>query len=81
MQILLLANRVKPNAASSRDIQDFFDKIEQEPAVWISERAAYGQLAMQGLSIFDKSQKNYLSMQAQWQPLLNAVIDDPSNWF
>jgi len=81
VQILLLANRVKPNAASSRDIQDFFDKIEQEPAVWISERAAYGQLAMQGLSIFDKSQKNYLSMQAQWQPLLNAVIDDPSNWF
>lgn len=81
VQILLLANRVKPNSASSRDIQEFFNKIEQEPAVWISERAAYGQLAMQGLSIFDKSQKNYLSMQAQWQPLLNAVIDDPSNWF
>ena len=47
----------------------------------MSERVPYGQLAMQGLSIFDKSQKNYLSMQAQWQPLLNAVIDDPSNWF
>lgn len=81
VQILLLANRVKPNSSSSKDIQNFFNKIEQEPAAWISERTAYGQLAMQGLSVFDKTQKNYLGMQTQWQPLLNAIIDDPSNWF
>lgn len=81
IQILLLANRVKPNAASSKDIQDFFAKIEQEPIAWISERSAYSQLAMHGLSIFDKTQKNYLSIQTQWQPLLNAIIDDPSDWF
>ena len=81
VQILLLANRMKPNSASSKDIQDFFQKIEQQPVAWISERAAYAQLAMHGLSVFDKTQKNYLSMQAQWQPLLNAIIDDPSAWF
>ena len=81
VQILLLANRVKPNSASSKDIQDFFQKIEQQPVAWISERAAYGQLAMQGLSIFDKTQKTYLQMQDQWQPVLNAIVDDPSQWF
>ncbi|TCB72010.1 ParA family protein [Acinetobacter sp. ANC 4216] len=81
VQILLLANRMKANSASSKDIQDFFQKIEQQPVTWISERAAYAQLAMHGLSVFDKTQKNYLSMQAQWQPLLNAIIDDPSAWF
>ncbi|GAA5186818.1 ParA family protein [Acinetobacter kookii] len=81
VQILLLANRMKANSASSKDIQDFFQKIEQQPVAWISERAAYAQLAMHGLSVFDKTQKNYLSMQAQWQPLLNAIIDDPSAWF
>ena len=81
VQILLLANRMKANSASSKDIQDFFNKIEQQPTTWISERSAYGQLAMQGLSVFDKTQKNYLSIQMQWQPLLNAIIDDPSNWF
>ena len=47
----------------------------------ISERTAYGQLAMQGLSIFDKTQKMYLAIQKQWQPVLNKIIDDPKNWF
>ncbi|NNH38034.1 ParA family protein [Acinetobacter sp. ANC 5380] len=81
VQILLLANRVKANSASAKDIQDFFNKIEQQPVAWISERTAYSQLAMQGLTVFDKTQKNYLSMQNQWQPVLNAIIDDPTKWF
>lgn len=81
IQILLLANRVKPSGAHSKEILDFFKKVEQEPIAWISERAAYGQLAMQGLSIFDKTQKNFVDIQKQWQPILNAVIEDPSEWF
>ncbi|PVZ89480.1 chromosome partitioning protein ParA [Serratia sp. S1B] len=81
VELLLLANRVKAHSASSKDIQDFFSKIEQQPIAWISERSAYGQLAMQGLSIFDKQQKIYQTIQKQWQPLLNAIIDDPTAWF
>jgi chromosome partitioning protein len=81
VQILLLANRVKANSSGSKEIQEFFSKIEQQPVAWISERTAYGQLAMQGLSVFDKSQKNYVTLQNQWQPVLNAIIDDPSEWF
>ncbi len=77
----LIANRMKANSSSSKDIQQFFDKVEQKPVAWISERTAYGQLAMQGLSVFDKPQKNYLTIQAQWQPLLDALIEDPSDWF
>ncbi|WP_374532004.1 ParA family protein [Acinetobacter sp.] len=81
VQILLLANRVKANTSGSKEIQEFFTKIEQQPVAWISERTAYGQLAMQGLSVFDKPQKNYITLQNQWQPVLNAIIDDPSDWF
>jgi chromosome partitioning protein len=81
VQILLLANRVKPNGANSKEMQDFFDKVEQEPIAWISERAAYGQLAMQGLSIFDKTQKNFILIQKQWQPVLNAIVEDETEWF
>ena len=81
VQILLLANRVKTNTTGTKGIQDFFSKIEHQPVAWISERAAYSQLAMQGLTVFDKTQKNYLSMQNQWQPVLNAIINDPSKWF
>jgi len=36
---------------------------------------------MQGLSIFDKPQKNFVSIQSQWQPILNQLVDDPSEWF
>lgn len=81
VEILLLANRTKPNAASNQDIQHFFDKIDQQPVAWISERAPYSRLAMEGLSVFDKPQKIYRELQAQWQPVLNAIIDDPSQWF
>ncbi|MPW44177.1 ParA family protein [Acinetobacter guerrae] len=79
--IHLLANRMKANTSSSKDIQQFFEKIEQQPVATISERSAYGQLAMQGLSIFDRSQKNFLLLQAQWQPLLDTLIEDPTEWF
>ncbi|MEB6679053.1 ParA family protein [Acinetobacter lwoffii] len=81
VEILLLANRTKANAASNQDIQQFFDKINQQPVAWISERAPYSRLAMEGLSVFDKPQKIYRELQAQWQPVLNAIIDDPSQWF
>ena len=81
VKVFLLANRVKPAGASAKDIQQFFAKIEQAPVAWIAERAAYGTLAMQGLSVFDKNQKVYLAIQQQWQPLLDALIDDPSDWF
>lgn len=81
VEILLLANSTKANAASNQDIQQFFDKIDQQPVAWISERAPYSRLAMEGLSVFDKPQKIYRELQAQWQPVLNAIIDDPSQWF
>lgn len=81
VSVHLLANRMKANSAGNKDIQQFFDKVEQMPVATIFERAAYGQLAMQGLSIFDKTQKNFLILQTQWQPLLNALTDDTSEWF
>ena len=40
-----------------------------------------GSLAMQGLSVFDKPQKNFIAIQSQWQPLLNKLIEDKSEWF
>ena len=40
-----------------------------------SELAAYGDLASQGLSVFDRPQKLYAPMRAQWQPVLDALAD------
>ncbi|MBF7682843.1 ParA family protein [Acinetobacter sp. B5B] len=81
VDILLLANRVRPQSVKSQTFQDFFKKVEHDPVAWISERAVYGQLAAQGLSIFDHTQKRYLDIQKQWQPVLNVIIDDNTQWF
>ncbi|ANF82629.1 chromosome partitioning protein ParA [Acinetobacter sp. NCu2D-2] len=81
VDLLLLANRTKANSAQHADIQQFFEKIEQQPVAWIAERTAYNRLAAQGLAIFDQSQKAYQELHAQWQPVLNATVDDPSQWF
>lgn len=81
VEIHLLANRVRANSANSAEMRDFFTKVEQQPLAWIAERSAYSQLAMQGLSIFDRHQKNYLLIQQQWQSVLDALIDDQGDWF
>ena len=40
------------------------------PAATLSDRSAYGDLAAQGLSIFDRDLKSLLALRAEWQPLL-----------
>ncbi len=81
VKILLLANRIKSPKSNQQDMQSFFQKVGQEPVAWIAERSAYAQQAMQGLAIFDKDQKNLLVLQAQWQPVLDSIIEDPTEWF
>lgn len=69
----LIANRVKPRSHATGALQAFFDTIGQQPLAWISERAAYADLAEQGLAVFDRPQRAYAPLRAQWQPLLDAV--------
>ncbi|WP_216604034.1 ParA family protein [Vitreoscilla sp. C1] len=76
VQILLLGNRLRPNTHSAEQIKAFFQQIEQIPAALILERSCYDQLAQQGLALFDKPQKQYTDIQAQWQPLLNKLLQD-----
>ena len=69
----LLANRVRAQAVTNQQLNQFFDKIGQQPVAWITERSAYPQLAAEGLSVFDRSQKLYRDIQTQWQPVLDAL--------
>lgn len=81
VDIILVANRVKYHNIHSPEVLDFFKKVEHEPVAWISERSAYGQQAMQGLSIFDHQQKRFIDIQKQWQPILDRIIEDDTTWF
>ena len=70
--VQLIANRVRAGRAAGR-LGAFFDKLGQEPLAWISERSAYADLAEAGLSVFDKPQKLYLPIRAQWAPVMAAL--------
>lgn len=86
VDIFLLANRLKNGAAQQKSLDDFFTKVNRQPIAEIQERAAYGQLAIDGLSIFDKTQKPFVMIQQQWEPLLKRVLgqnkqDNTQDWF
>jgi chromosome partitioning protein len=69
----LIANRVRPGGKAAGRLDAFFARLEHAPLAWISERAAYGELAERGLSVFDKPQKAYAPIRAQWAPVLAAL--------
>ncbi len=69
----VLANRVRPLSHATERLRAFFAAHGQEPIAWISERAAYADLAEQGLAIFDKPQRAYAPLRAQWAPVLEAI--------
>jgi len=75
VQVHLLANRVRTQAAGNNPLLAFFEEVGHPPVAWISERSAYPQLAAQGLSIFDQTQKLYQPMQAQWADVLTQLMD------
>jgi chromosome partitioning protein len=68
----LIANRTRAGRGTDR-LGAFFGKLGQEPLAWITERAAYAELAAQGLAVFDKPQKAYEPIKAQWAPVLAAL--------
>ncbi len=69
----LIANRVRAQQTATARLRAFFTALGQEPLAWIGERAAYGDLAEQGLAIFDKPQRSYAPLRAQWEPVLAAI--------
>ena len=65
----LIANRVRAGRAAVR-LEGFFRELGQEPLAWIGERTAYAELAEKGLAVFDKPQRAYVPIRAQWEPVL-----------
>lgn len=72
--IELVANRVRPRARANARLEAFFKKLGQGPVATIRERAAYEDLAEQGLTIFDMPQKRYDPLRQQWAPLIEVLI-------
>ena len=74
VSIELLANRVKARGRANDRLERFFEKVGQPPLARISERVAYGVLADEGLSIFDRPQAAYRPLREQWTPVIQALV-------
>lgn len=73
VSINLMANRLRPRSKAAARLDAFFDDLGVTPLARVNERAAYGDLAEEGLSIFDHHQAVYRQMQAQWEPILKTL--------
>jgi len=69
----MIANRLRPRSKSATRLDDFFADMGQTPLARITERAAYGDLAEEGLSVFDRPLAVYRPMREQWRPVLAAL--------
>ena len=55
--------------------QKLSERLGQPIAARLTDRAVYGELAVQGLSIFDVEGHLVRPVRAEWQPLLGAIND------
>ncbi|MEM6439431.1 MAG: ParA family protein [Pseudomonadota bacterium] len=72
-QVHLIANRVRPRTRAAASLDAAFAELGHAPLTRISERAAYGELAEHGLTVFDRPLKALDAARAQWAPVLEAL--------
>lgn len=69
----LVPNRIKPRSRATQELENFLEGIGYSPLTWINERAVYGDLAAQGLTIFDRKLASLKAVKAQWDPIFAAI--------
>lgn len=83
VEIYLVANRVRSQLMDSerptKKAVELFDEIGAQPLAWLSDRSIYQLLAEHGLTVFDRQQKPYRDIQAQWSPILNKLLENSNN--
>ena len=71
--IHLVPNRIKPRSRAAQELENFLEGVGYTPLTWITERAVYGELAAQGLSIYDRNAAALNPVKAQWDPIFAAI--------
>ena len=69
----LIANRVRPRSRAAEVLAGFLEEVGHKPLTTITERAAYSDLAAQGLTIFDRKLASLKAAKAQWRPILKEI--------
>lgn len=71
--VALVANRLRPRSKAAQRLDAFLERLGQPIAARLSDRAIYGELAVQGQSIFDVEGHLVRPVREEWRPLLNAI--------
>lgn len=69
----ILGNRLRPRGRAEARLQQMASKLGQPLIASLSDRVAYGDLAQQGLTIFDVPHKRLEPLRAQWSPVLRRL--------
>lgn len=72
-EVHLIANRLRARSRAAEVLMDFLDEVSHPPLAKLSERAVYGDLAAQGLTIFDSNQAALKLLKQQWDPILKEI--------
>ncbi len=72
-ELLVLANRVPPRQRAVNALKAFLTHAAVELTAAVSERAAYGRLAAQGLALHDAGQSGLDPLRAEWRPVMRAL--------
>jgi chromosome partitioning protein len=70
----VVVNRARRGRALA-GLEAFLAELGRAPAARISDRAAYVDLAGQGLSVFDRPLKTLEPLRAEWRPLIAALTE------
>ena len=71
--VALVANRLRPRSKATQRLDSFLERLGQPIAARLGDRAIYGELAVQGLSIFDVEGHLVRPVRDEWRPLLHAI--------
>ncbi|AJE47762.1 ParA family protein [Celeribacter indicus] len=73
VEILPIGSRIDLRRKDARLLGEFLAANGHALVTLVSDRAAYVDLAREGLSIFDRTQAPYRRLQDQWRPVLDRL--------
>lgn len=71
--VLVVANRLRPRSRAVGRLETFLARLGHPPAARLAERSLYGELALEGRSLFDASSRLAQAAVEEWGPLLRAI--------
>jgi chromosome partitioning protein len=71
--VLVVANRQRPRQRSTQRLLEALGEMGQEPSAQLADRAVYGELAVDGLGLFDIAPSRAAAGRADWLPLIRAI--------